>query len=328
MWQKIAKLGWLGIVFPEGYGGTEGTFVDLVLLMEEAGKALFPGPLIAAIVSGLCIHHYGNRRQREEFLPKLIQGELIVSPALIKPDPAAYEDQKEEKAVKNEGHVVLDGTRLFVPFGHVANRFIYSADIEKEETLFLIDAEGTGVKCTSIESIGGDKPCELTLEGVKVPEKNALGGIGKGEEISGKINEWGALLESAFISGMLEQVLKMTVEHAKEREQFDRKIGSFQAIQHQCADMATDIDETRFLTYGAAWKLSRNLSAEKEVSMAKALASEASRRVCLLGIKIHGGTGVSREHDMQLYFRRAKASELAFGDGDFHREVIAGQLGL
>jgi alkylation response protein AidB-like acyl-CoA dehydrogenase len=176
--------------------------------------------------------------------------------------------------------------------------------------------------------MANDMPCEVSLDGTEVSKSGVLGEIGKGKEIVSKIMEWGALANSAFITGMLEQVLKMAVEYAKEREQFDRKIGSFQAIQHQCADMATDIDQVKFLTYQAAYKLSEEVPAEKEISMAKAWASDASRRVCLLGVKIFGGTGVSEEHDMQLYFRRAKAAEQAFGDGDFHREIVAQQLGL
>ena len=120
----------------------------------------------------------------------------------------------------------------------------------------------------------------------------------------------------------------MSVEYAKQRVQFEKPIGSFQVIQHQCADMATDIDEVKFLTYQAAWVLSKGLSAKKEISMAKARASDACRRVSLLGVKIHGGLGIIIDQDMQLYFRRAKAAELAFGDGDFHREIVAQQLGL
>jgi alkylation response protein AidB-like acyl-CoA dehydrogenase len=157
---------------------------------------------------------------------------------------------------------------------------------------------------------------------------NVLGGVGRGEEIMRKINEYGALAQSGFILGLLEQVLKMTVEYAKKREQFGRLIGSFQAIQHQCADMATDIDQVKFLTYQAAWKLSQGYQTRKEISMAKARASDASRRVCLLGTKIHGGIGIIADHDMQLYFKKAKSAELAFGDGDFHREVVAQQIGL
>jgi alkylation response protein AidB-like acyl-CoA dehydrogenase len=142
------------------------------------------------------------------------------------------------------------------------------------------------------------------------------------------MGEWGALFQSAFILGLLEKVLEMTVAYAKQREQFGSLIGSFQAIQHQCADMATEIDKVKYLTYHAAWKLSNQLPAKSEISMAKARASDASRTVCLQGIKVHGGIGITEEHDMQLYFRRAKVAEVAFGDGDFHREIVAQQMGL
>jgi alkylation response protein AidB-like acyl-CoA dehydrogenase len=120
----------------------------------------------------------------------------------------------------------------------------------------------------------------------------------------------------------------MAVNHAKIRVQFGRPIGSFQAIQHQCADMITEIDKLKFLTYQAAWKLSVNMPADKEIHMAKAKASDASRRVTLLGIKIHGGVGITQDYDLQFYFRRAKAAETAFGDGDAHREFVAQSLDL
>jgi len=292
------------------------------------GKVLFPGPFINTVISGLSILQYGNESQKNEILPKLIEGKLILSPALIMPDLAIAKRMiEEEVSLKDRGYI-LKGTRLFVPFAHVADWLIYGADIDKGQTLFLIEAKRSDIIFTPLDSIGSDKTCEVTLKRVEVAGNSVLGEIGKGEEIVKKINAWAAISHSAFITGMLEQVLKMTLEHAKEREQFEKKIGSFQAIQHQCADMATDIDQAKFLTYEAAWKLSEGLPAEKEISMAKAWASDASRRVCLLGVKIHGGVGVSEEHDMQLYFRRAKAAEVAFGDGDFHREIIAQQIGL
>jgi len=328
LWQKMAELGWIGVVFPEEYGGIEGTFLDLVLLLEEMGKALVPGPFIPSVISGLSILQYGNELQKNELLPEVIEGKRILSHALIEPDPAIGERKIEEQVSVKNGNYVLSGTRLFVTLAHVADLFIYGADTDKGKTIFLIDARSSGITCTPLDSIAGDKPCEVSLEAVEVPENNILGEIGKGEGIIEKINEWGALAESAFITGMLEQVLKMTVQYAKEREQFERKIGSFQAIQHQCADMATEIDQVKFLTDEAAWKLSENLPSGKEISMAKAWASDASRRVCLLGVKIHGGTGVSEEHDMQLYFRWAKVCEVAFGDGNFHREIVAQELGL
>jgi len=327
-WQKMSELGWLGVVFPEEYGGIGGTFQDLVLILEEMGRVLFPGPFISTVVSGLAILEQGSPSQKNELLPKLIEGKLILSPAMINPHPAMAEMKTEEQVRVEDGDYVLSGTRLFVPFGHVADMFIYGVHTEEGKTLFLMDARGTGITRMALDSIGADKPCEVSLESVRAPESSILGKVGKGDVIAGKMAERGALAESAFIVGMLEQVLKISVAYAKEREQFERKIGSFQAIQHQCADMATDIDKVKFLTYEAAWKLSQNLPAKKEISMAKAWASDASRRVSLLGVKIHGGTGVSEEHDMQLYFRRAKASEVTFGDGDFHREIVAQELGL
>ena len=328
LWQKMAELGWMGAVFPEKYGGIDGSFLDLTLLLEEMGKALVLGPFISSVVSGLSILRYGNDAQKDEYLPRLIEGNCILSHALTVPDSVMDESIEEEKVSNKDANYLLSGTRLFVPFAHVTDLLIYGNDTDKGKTLFLIDAKNPGISCIPLDSIAGDKPCEVRLKEVEVPESNIVGEIGRGEEIAGKINEWGALCHSAFITGMLEQVLKMTVEYAKEREQFDRKIGSFQAIKHQCANMATDIEQVKFLTFEAAWKLTEGHPAAKEISMAKAWASDASRRVCLLGVKIHGGTGVSEEHDMQLYFRRAKASEVSFCDGDYHREIVAQQLGL
>jgi len=328
LWRKMAELGWIGVVFPEEVGGIDGSFLDLTLLIGEMGKALFPGPFIPTIISGLSILQYGNESQKNEILPKVVEGKFILSPALAEPDPAIPGDRIEDKVSMRNGNYILSGTRLFVPFGHVADLLLYEADTDKGKTLFLIDAKSSGITCTPLDSIAADKPCEVNLEEVEVSRSNILGETGKGQEIIDKMEKWGALAESAFIAGMLEQVLKMTVGYAKEREQFGSPIGSFQAIQHQVADMATDVDRTKFLTYQAAWKLSKGLPAEKDISMAKAWASDASRRVCLLGVKIHGGNGISEEYDMQLYFRKAKACEVAFGDGDFHREIVAQELGL
>lgn len=328
LWKKIAELGWFGVVFPEEYGGIEGSFFDLVLLIGEMGKTLFPGPFIETVISGSSILEYGNETQKDEYLSRLIEGNLILSPALINPDCAISNSSIGEHVSVKEMEYVLSGTRLFVPYGHMADFYLYRAETDKGETLFLIDARTPGITCTALDSIAANKPCEVSFDGVKVSKNEILGQEGQGNEIVGKIGEWGALAQCAFITGMLEQVLKMSVAYAMEREQFGRQIGSFQAIQHQCADMATDMNQLKFLTYEAAWKLSSNFSSGKEISMAKAWASDASRRVCLLGVKIHGGTGVSEEHDMQLYFRRAKAAELVFGDGDFHREVVAQELGL
>jgi len=329
IWQKMAILGWMGVGFPEEYGGSGGDFVDLILMLEEMGRVLLPGPYIPTVIcSGQAIFKYGTELQKKEFLSKLTKGELIIIPAIIAPESSTGKREMTDQVVTEKEDYILSGTRLFVPYAHMAGWLIYGAKINSGKTLFLVNTKDPGVTSRVLKTIASDKQCEVILERVRVPRTNILGDIGRGEEIMSKINEWGALAHCGFILGLLEQVLKMTVEYVKKREQFGRLIGSFQAIQHQCADMATDVDQVKFLTYQAAWKLSQQYQATKEISMAKARASDASRRVCLLGIKIHGGIGIIIDYDMQLYFRKAKAAELTFGDGDFHREVVAQQIGL
>ncbi len=327
-WRKMAELGWMGIVFPEEYGGTEGDFVDLVLLLQEMGKALIPGPYIATIVSGLAILCFGSEEQKKTLLPLLAEGKLIAIPALFEPKGQTGGRKQVESVLPKQGGYEVNGTRLFVPYAHVADRLLYACEWGKGKTFFLIDAKSVGVSSFLLPTIAVDGQCQVTLANVQVPREDRLGMEGGGEVISASMEEWGALAQSAFILGLLEKVLSLTVEHAKQREQFGKPIGSFQAIQHQCADMATEIDKIRFLVYRAAWQLGRKMPASKEISMAKAKASDASRKVCLLGIKIHGGIGISEEHDLQLYFRKAKAAEIDFGDGAFHREIIAHEMGL
>ena len=152
--------------------------------------------------------------------------------------------------------------------------------------------------------------------------------MNKGWDTIEKALAWGAIGKCAEMVGGAEQVLDMTVEYAKQRTQFGRPIGSFQAIQHHCANMATDVEGSRYITYQAAWLLSEGEAASQEVAMAKAWVSDAYRRICALGHQCHGAIGFTKEHNMQLYSRRAKAAELAFGDTDYHLETVADGIGL
>lgn len=328
-WRKMADLGWMGVSFPEEYGGSGGDFLDLILILEEMGKALIPGPFIPSVIcSGHAILKYGDEAQRDEFLPNITNGNLVVIPVLTGPVSDMYQVPIKDQVEMKGGDYILSGVRLFVPYAHLAEWFIYLAISDQKETLFLVNAKSFGVSYSVLDTIASDGQCELVLDNVRVPKTNVLGKEGDGRKMLVEINDWGSVSYCAFILGLLEQVLKMSVEYAKQRVQFEKPIGSFQVIQHQCADMATDIDEVKFLTYNAAWILSKGTSARKEISIAKARASDACRRVSLLGVKIHGGLGIIIDQDMQLYFRKAKAAELAFGDADFHREIIAQQLNL
>lgn len=334
IWERTAQLGWMGLVFPEEYGGMGNDIFSLTILLEEMGKTLLPGPFVSTVVcGGLPILHYGSEEQKGNFLSPIVEGKLIMTLAVTEPETQFSEilsevKELETKAVKNGNSYTISGIKLFVPNAHVASWFLCLASTDEGATVFLINSENAGVSCSLLETLASDKQYEVGLDNVRVPATDILGQSGKGWEIVETIGKWAALANCALIVGGAQYVLEATVSYAKERVQFERAIGSFQAIQHKCANMLIDIDGARFLTNEAAWRLSENLPATKEISMAKAWASDASRRVCLEAMRIHGGVGISSDHDMQLYFRRAKAMEAAWGDGDFHRELVARNIGL
>ena len=199
---------------------------------------------------------------------------------------------------------------------------------EQDISLFIVPSNADGISLTDLKTIASDKQSEVIFENVSVDENSLLGKANEGWATIEKVLQWGAIGKCAEMSGGGQSVLDMTVEYAKQRTQFGRPIGSFQAIQHHCANMATDVEGSKFITYQAAWRLSEGLPAEREVAMAKAWVSEAYRRVCALGHQSHGAIGFTKEHNMQLYSRRAKAAEIMFGDSNFHLEKVAKKIGL
>jgi alkylation response protein AidB-like acyl-CoA dehydrogenase len=335
LWKKMAELGWMGLVFPAEQGGEGMAFLDLAVLIEELGRALVPGPYLSTVVyCGLPILAAGTEEQKKEYLPRIAKGELIGTLALTEPS-ASWDPQGVETRAEADGDdFVISGTKLFISDAHVSDLLLCvartkdGANPEDGITLFLVDAKSPGITLTALKTIGSDKQFEVVLDKVRVPKKNILGQQDKGWDVVKELLPKAILAQCALMVGGAQQVLEMTVNYAKERVQFGKPIGSFQAIQHKCADMATDVDGCRFITYQAAWKLSEGLPCALEVSMAKAWVSEAYRRTCAEGHQIHGGIGFIKDHDMQLYYRRAKTSELMFGDADYHRELVAQQIGL
>ena len=333
MWQKIAEQGWLGLIFPEEYGGVGLTYLDLSVLLEEMGRALLPGPFFSTIVmGGMAIMDAGSDQQKRRLLPQICEGQHIVTLALTEPSARWDAGGIQTTAAQNaDGAWTLNGTKLFVPNAHVADTYIVAArtgDAESDITLFFVPGDADGVTQTLLKTIASDRQSEITLDGVSLPAEAALGEVNKGWDTIEKVLAWGAIGKCAEMVGGAEQVLEMTVEYAKQRTQFGRPIGSFQAIQHHCANMATDVEGSRYITYQAAWLLSEGEAAAQEVAMAKAWVSDAYRRICALGHQCHGAIGFTKEHNMQLYSRRAKAAELAFGDTDFHLETVADGLGI
>ncbi|MHC1585489.1 MAG: acyl-CoA dehydrogenase family protein [Candidatus Syntropharchaeia archaeon] len=325
LWRKMAELGWMGLPFPEEYGGMEGGFLDLVILLEEMGKVLVPGPFIPTVVScGLPILYYGNEAQKKDMLSKISSGELVMSFAYMEPN----KERIEMKAEKEDKGYSLNGIKVFVQDAHVSNRILCATNTDEGVTIFIVDTALEGVKITPLKTLSGDKQCEVVFENVKVPDESILGEKGRGLEIVEKMKEWTALATCAFMNGAARAVLDMAVDYAKKRVQFERYIGSFQAIQHKCADMLIAIDGSTYLSYVAASKLDKKENARMEISMAKAWASEVLRKVWIDGLKIHGGIGISIDHDLNLYYRRSKVWELSFGDSDYHFSIVAEEMGL
>jgi len=332
LWQEMAELGWIGLAFPGKYGGGDMSSLDLAVLLEEMGRACLPGPFFSTVVlGGLPILDFGTEEQKQEYLPQLIRGEKIFTLALTEPGYHNYDAYSvTAEAVPDNGNYAVAGTKLFVPDAHIADYLLCVARAKPEDsiTMFLTDAKNPGIRCTVLKTMAGDKLCEVLFDQVRVPEANVLGRLNQGWDAVQKTMERAAMGKCCEILGNIQRVLEMTVDYAKERKQFGRPIGSFQVMQHYCADMATDVDSARFCTYQAAWMLSEGLPCTREAAIAKAWIGEAAERVFALAHQIHGAIGVTVEHGLHYYTRRAKAAELAFGDADFYREIVAREMGL
>ena len=333
-WQMMAAQGWLGIIIPEQYGGAGMTFTDLVVLLEEFGRALVPGPFISTVVLGATpILEAGTEEQKQELLAKIAAGELIMTLALTEPS-AKWDASDVAMPAKAEGDsFVLSGTKLFVPDAHVSDYMLVaartkeSANPEDGVTLLLVDSKSAGIEFTVLKTIAADKQCEVAFNKVRVPKANVLGEVDKGWPVIQGIKNKAAVAACAYLVGLSQMDFDTSLDYAKERIQFGRPIGSFQAIQHKFADMIIDVDGSRFITYKAAWALQENEpDAEMLVSMAKAWCNEATQRVVAHGQQIHGGIGFTKDYKIELYFRRQKWMELMWGDADYHRELVAGKL--
>ena len=336
LWKGMADQGWQGLIIPPEYGGSGMGYVDMVILTEEFGRALVPGPFLSTQAGGaIPLLDFGSEAQKKEHLPQIASGEKIWTLA-VSEATGCFDAKGIQMEAKVEGDkLTLNGAKMFVRDAHVADymtvavRTGKSADAEDGVTLVIVDAKSAGVTTSMLKTIGGDKQCEVKFENVAVPMANVIGEVGKGWPILSKALLKVTMLECAYLVGLAHMDFEITVNYAKERVQFGRPIGSFQALQHKCADMVTDVDGARFLMYRAAMSVAEgDADADQEMHMAKTWCNEASRRVVAHGQQIHGGIGFTKDYRIQLYFRRQKMAELMWGDADFHRELVAQSLGL
>jgi alkylation response protein AidB-like acyl-CoA dehydrogenase len=335
LWKQMGDLGWLGLVLPEVHGGSQATMMDLVVLLEEFGRALVPGPFVPTVLQvGLPLLWVGSEAQKRAYLPKLATGELLGTMAWHEPSASSQPACIETVATPQGDNYVLHGTKLCVPYAHVADYLLIVARTASGGTpadgitLVLADAKSPGIIVSKLGTIADDHQCEVVLNDVRVPRSQVLGEPGKGWAVVERIAQYGAVAKCAEMVGIAQQAFEITLTYAKTRVQFGRPIGSFQAIKHKLANMVIDVDGSRYVTYHAAWLLSEELPAGPAIAVAKSWTNEACRRVVKEAQQVHGGIGYTKEYDLQLYTRRAKAAEIAFDDSDTHREALATSLGL
>ncbi len=332
LWKGMAELGWMGAVIPEAYGGLGCTFLEQGVLFEEIGRAAMPGPMFATVMGGLAVLEAGTEEQKQDLLPRVADGEIILAPAVEEPEVNYDLRQISLRAKAGPDGYVLQGTKSFVPCATVANLLLVAARTAGEAgeeqgiTLFLVDPGTPGVSFSPMKTVGGDKQFQVGFQAVSVPATGVLGDPGKGLPVLLDLWKKGAALQCAEMVGGAQKELEMTSEYIKVRQQFDRPIGTFQAVQHRASDMYTDVMGARLAAYKALWCLSRGMPADREVAVAKYFTSKACQRVAFSAQHLHAGIGFTLEYDLHFYYRRAKAFELKFGPQALHLRNLGAAL--
>jgi len=334
VWAQMAnELALQSLHIPEEFGGQGYTFVELGIVLEEMGRVLLCAPYFSTVVLAAdAIINAGTDAQKSELLPGIAGGETIAALAFTEPN-GKWDASGIEMVAKGAGDsYTLDGTKMFVIDGHLADCIVVAARLEGtsgEEgiSLFTVPGDAAGLTRTALATMDQTrKQAKLEFSGVAA---TPLGTPGEGwAALSKTLDQAAACLANEMVGGA-QQVLDMSVEYAKVRVQFGRPIGSFQAIKHKCADMLLEVESGKSAAYYAAWAAAEdNEELPVAASLAKAYCSDAYFHAAAENIQIHGGIGFTWEHDAHLYFKRAKSSEILFGDATYHRELLAQRIGI
>ena len=328
LWKKMAVTNLLGLSIPEEYGGV-GDFLDLIIVLEEMGKACFISPFFSTIVLGAgAVMEAGNSEQKRQYLPEIIEGKTVMTLALAETAAQYTEDEIKLTAVSHGGFYSLNGTKIFAPYAHAADYIICAArtghnNKEGGITLFVVDGKSPGLTGKVMQTLSGDKQCEVTFKNVKASVKDILGEVNRGWKHIEKVLLRANVALCAEMVGLAEQALKITLDYAKERTAFGHPIGAFQSIQHRCADMLIDVEGSKYAAYQAAWRINEGLPAERETAIAKAWTGRACRRVMRSAHQVHGAIGFTEDHILHHYTKQAGAAEYSFGDVNSQLEKIA-----
>jgi len=324
LWKEMAQLGWLGLALPEEHGGSSLGMVETALLLDELGRAAYPGPYWPTMLVASAIAEAGSDVQKKRWLSAIATGEARATVTLLDTDLDWNPDAIATRADKTATGWQLSGVKRYVPWGHVANVLLIPARAPEGVSLFLVDPAASGLGWSPMMNMDpGTRLAHLTLDRVPVRAEDALGAPGSGTPQLQRLIRQGAVGAAAEMLGAARRCLDMAVGYAKVREQFGQPIGSFQAIRHKCAEMLLEVENSHSAVYYAAWAQDAAAEdAELAASVAKVYVGDASRKVCGEAIQVHGGIGFTWEYDLHMYFKRAKALEAQYGDADYHRELI------
>lgn len=338
LFDKMAKLGWMGLPFPEEYGGTGGSVLDLTIVIEELARYMVAAAQLyggSVVFGGLSILDNGTKEQKEHYLPKIARGEIQFSLAMTEPDAGSDAASIRTKAVKDGKQYVINGSKTFCSRAHHANWLIVTTKTDLKAakkhqgiTMFLVDPKSPGVVMRKIKKLGHRATdwSEIFFEDVRVPEENILGRLNRGWPNLVKTLEHERIYISAFSVGPIQALVDKCIQYSMERVQFERPIAKFQLIQSKLADMQVKLDAARLLTYRAAWLCDQSLPFTREASEAKLFASEAYTWAASQAIQIHGGYGCAMESDIQRHYRDSKMLEIGGGTSEIIRIVIAREM--
>jgi alkylation response protein AidB-like acyl-CoA dehydrogenase len=329
VWGQMAnELGLQSLIIPEEFGGQGFSFVELTVVLEEMGRALLCAPYFSScVLAANALIHSGDDAAKQAHLPGIASGETIATLAFTEPNGKWDESGIEATATKDGDSYALSGTKMFVLDGAQANLLIVAAKTDAGTSLFAVDPAASGVTRTNLATMDQTrKQAKIELDGAA---GTLIGTDGGGWATLERVLDLAAVALAAEQVGGAQKVLEEAVQYAKDRVQFGRPIGSFQAIKHKCADMLLEVESAKSAAYYAAWCASElNDELPSVASLAKAYCSEAYFHAAAENIQIHGGIGFTWEHPAHLYFKRAKSSELLFGDPTYHRELLAQRIGI
>jgi alkylation response protein AidB-like acyl-CoA dehydrogenase len=329
VWSQMAEqMGLQGLAIPEEFGGSGYSFIELGVVLEEMGRALLCAPFFSTVVlAANALLQSGDDAAKKELLPKLASGETTATVAFTEPSGKWDESGITLEAAQSGDAWMLNGTKMFVLDGHTASVIIVAGRTANGVTLFVVDGDADGLTRTALSTMDQTRK-QAKLEFTNTPAK-LLGTEGDGWRVMSTVLDLTAVALAAEQVGGAQKVLDMAVEYAKVRVQFGRPIGSFQAIKHKCADMLLEVESAKSAAYYGMWCASEmNDELPSVASLAKAYCSEAYFHAAAENIQIHGGIGFTWEHPAHLYFKRAKSSELLFGDPTYHRELLAQRIGI